>query len=73
MLIGCIGMTISLSGVATIFITGHWHAALIFFVAGFTASFAISSGSVIWVYMTARYFPLMFESKDRPSAAPRSG
>ena len=52
MLIGCVGMTISLSGVAAIFITGHWHGALIFFVAGFIASFAISSGSVIWVYMS---------------------
>src|SRR6185312_16407889 len=52
MLIGCVGMTISLGGVAAIFITGQWHAALIFFVAGFIASFAISSGSVIWVYMS---------------------
>ncbi len=52
MLIGCVGMTISLGGVAAIFITDHWHAALIYFVAGFIASFAVSSGSVIWVYMS---------------------
>jgi MFS family permease len=52
LLIGCVGMTIGLSGIAIIFSTGRWRGALIFFLAGYTASFALSSGSVIWVYMS---------------------
>src|SRR5665213_2210694 len=64
MLIGCVGMTFSLGGVAAVFITGHWHAALIYFVAGFTASFAISSGSVIWVYMS-EIFPTAVRVKGQ--------
>ncbi|HEX4156499.1 MAG TPA: sugar porter family MFS transporter [Acidobacteriaceae bacterium] len=52
LLIGCAGMTIGLSGIAFVFVTGRWHGALIFFVAEYTATFALSSGSVIWVYMS---------------------
>lgn len=64
MLIGCVGMTIGLSGVATIFITGRWHGALIYFVTGYTASFALSSGSVIWVYMS-EIFPTRVRAKGQ--------
>lgn len=52
LLIGCVGMTIGLSGIAFVFITGRWRPALIFFMTEYTASFALSSGSVIWVYMS---------------------
>jgi SP family arabinose:H+ symporter-like MFS transporter len=52
LLIGCVGMVIGLSGIATVFETGRWRGALIFFVGGYTASFAMSSGAVIWVYMS---------------------
>jgi sugar porter (SP) family MFS transporter len=52
LLIGCVGMTVGLSGIAFVFITGRWRGALIFFVAEYTATFALSSGSVIWVYMS---------------------
>jgi MFS family permease len=52
LLVGCIGMTITLSGIAAIFIFGHWRSALIFLLAAYIASFAISSGAVIWVYMS---------------------
>ncbi len=52
MLIGCVGMSLALSGVAAVFMTGRAKGALIFLVTGFTASFAMSSGSVIWVYMS---------------------
>jgi SP family arabinose:H+ symporter-like MFS transporter len=64
LLIGCVGMTIGLSGVATIFITGHWHGALIYFVTGYTASFALSSGSVLWVYMS-EIFPTRVRAKGQ--------
>jgi MFS family permease len=52
LLIGCIGMTITLSGIAAIFVSGRWRSSLIFLLAAYIASFAISSGAVIWVYMS---------------------
>lgn len=52
LLIGCIGMTFTLGGIAAIFATGRWRSALIFLLAGYIASFAISSGAVVWVYMS---------------------
>jgi SP family arabinose:H+ symporter-like MFS transporter len=52
LLIGCIGMTITLSGIAAIFISSRWRSALIYLLAAYIASFAISSGAVIWVYMS---------------------
>ena len=64
LVIGSAGMTIALSGIAMIFITGRWHAALIFFVAGFIASFATSSGAVIWVYMS-EIFPTSVRVKGQ--------
>ena len=64
LLIGCVGMTIGLGGVAAIFMTGRWHGALIYFVAGYTASFALSSGSVIWVYMS-EIFPTRVRAKGQ--------
>jgi len=64
LLIGCVGMTIGLSGVATIFVTERWHGALIFFVTGYTASFALSSGSVLWVYMS-EIFPTRVRAKGQ--------
>jgi len=64
LLIGCVGMTVGLSGVAAIFFTGRWHGALIYFVTGYTASFALSSGSVIWVYMS-EIFPTRVRAKGQ--------
>lgn len=64
LLIGCVGMVISLSGVAAIFMTGRWRGALIYFVTGYTASFALSSGSVIWVYMS-EIFPTRIRAKGQ--------
>lgn len=52
LLIGCVGMGVSLSCIAYVFITGYGRATLIYYVTGYTASFALSSGSVIWVYMS---------------------
>ncbi len=64
LLIGCVGMTTGLSGIATIFLTGRWHGALIYFVTGYTASFALSSGSVLWVYMS-EIFPTRVRAKGQ--------
>jgi MFS transporter, SP family, arabinose:H+ symporter len=64
LLIGCAGMTVGLSGVAIILAMGRWHSALIFFVMGFTASFAFSSGSVVWVYLS-EIFPTRVRMKGQ--------
>lgn len=64
LLIGCVGMTIGLSGMAAVFLTGRGHAALIFLMTLFTASFALSSGSVIWVYIS-EIFPNAVRSKGQ--------
>jgi MFS transporter, SP family, arabinose:H+ symporter len=64
LLIGCIGMVVCLSGVAGVFANGRFRGALIFFLAGYTASFALSSGSVIWVYMS-EIFPTRVRVKGQ--------
>ena len=64
LLVGCIGMAVTLSGIAAIFISGRWRAALIFLLAAYIASFAISSGAVIWVYMS-EIFPIAVRVKGQ--------
>jgi SP family arabinose:H+ symporter-like MFS transporter len=64
LLIGCVGMVVCLSGVAGVFASGRFRGALIFFLAGYTASFALSSGSVIWVYMS-EIFPTSVRVKGQ--------
>lgn len=64
LLTGCVGMVVCLSGVSTIFATGSHRSALIYFLAGYTASFALSSGSVIWVYMS-EIFPTRIRVKGQ--------
>jgi SP family arabinose:H+ symporter-like MFS transporter len=49
---GCIGMAFCLSGVAWVFTTGRHRELLIYCLTGYIASFALSSGAVIWVYMS---------------------
>jgi SP family arabinose:H+ symporter-like MFS transporter len=57
-------MVVCLSGVAGVFANGRFRGALIFFLAGYTASFALSSGSVIWVYMS-EIFPTRVRVKGQ--------
>jgi sugar porter (SP) family MFS transporter len=64
LLIGCVGMTIGLSGIDAIFFTGRGRGALIFLMTGYTASFALSSGSVIWVYIS-EIFPNAVRAKGQ--------
>lgn len=64
LLMGCLLMTICLSGIAVIFLEDRWRAALIFFVAGYIASFALSSGAVLWVYMS-EIFPTQVRVKGQ--------
>jgi sugar porter (SP) family MFS transporter len=52
LLIGCAGMVFNLLGICIIFVTGHGRDRLLFLVAAYIACFALSSGAVIWVYMS---------------------
>jgi SP family arabinose:H+ symporter-like MFS transporter len=52
LLIGSAGMVFNLVGISVIFSTGHGTNRLLFLVAAYIACFALSSGAVIWVYMS---------------------
>jgi MFS transporter, SP family, arabinose:H+ symporter len=52
LLIGSVGLTLSLGGVAAIMITGEHRDLLLYLLAGFIAFFAFSQGAVIWVYIS---------------------
>ena len=51
LLIGSVGMALSLGGVAFIFSTGRHQHALLWMLVAFIASFAFSQGAVIWVFL----------------------
>ena len=50
--LGAIGCTIALAGVAVIMATGQGRAGLLWLLILFIASFAMSQGAVIWVYIS---------------------
>lgn len=52
LLIGSVGLTAMLAGVAAIMITGEHREWLLALLAGFIAFFAFSQGAVIWVYIS---------------------
>ena len=64
LLIGAIGMTIALLGVAMIFYTHAHQGLLVWLLVMFILFFAISQGSVIWVYI-AEVFPSRVRSKGQ--------
>ena len=64
MLIGSVGTAIALSGVAWIFYTDSHQYLLVWFFMLFIIFFAISQGSVIWVYI-AEVFPSRVRSKGQ--------
>jgi sugar porter (SP) family MFS transporter len=64
LLIGAVGMTVALSGVADIFFTHAHQGLLVWLLVLFIVFFAISQGSVIWVYI-AEVFPSRVRSKGQ--------
>jgi MFS family permease len=64
LLIGALGMTVALLGVAEIFHTHAHQALLVWLLVMFIVFFAISQGSVIWVYI-AEVFPSRVRSKGQ--------
>lgn len=64
LLIGSVGMTVALSGVAGIFYTRAHEELLVWLLVLYIIFFAISQGSVIWVYI-AEVFPSRVRSKGQ--------
>ncbi len=64
LLIGAVGMTFCLSGVAVIFFTHQHQGLLVWFLVAYIAFFAISEGAVIWVYIS-EVFPNRVRSKGQ--------
>lgn len=64
LLVGAVGMTVALSGVAAIFHTQTHQSSLVWLLVLFIVFFAISQGSVIWVYI-AEVFPTRVRSKGQ--------
>lgn len=64
LLIGSVGCTIALAGVATVFLSGTHENLLVWFLVLFVASFAFSQGAVIWVYIS-EVFPNRVRGKGQ--------
>lgn len=64
LLIGAVGTAVCLAGVAAIFFTKSHQAALVWLLVGYIVFFAISQGSVIWVYI-AEVFPTRIRAKGQ--------
>jgi sugar porter (SP) family MFS transporter len=64
LLIGSVGTTIALAGVAVIFHTHHDQSMLLWLLLGFIFFFSISQGAVIWVYLS-EVFPTKVRSKGQ--------
>ena len=64
LLVGSVGLAISLAGVATIFAIHRHEDLLVWLLVGFIASFAFSQGAVIWVYLS-EVFPTRVRAKGQ--------
>lgn len=64
LLIGSVGLVISLAGTAFIQLTGTYQAYLLWMLILFIASFAFSQGAVIWVYIS-EIFPTEVRSRGQ--------
>ncbi len=64
LLIGAVGMAISLAGVAAIFLSGSHQDALLWLLISYIAFFAFSQGAVIWVYIS-EVFPNLVRGKGQ--------
>jgi SP family arabinose:H+ symporter-like MFS transporter len=64
LLIGAVGMTLCLTGVAAVFFTNRHQNLLVWLLVAYIAFFAISQGAVIWVYIS-EVFPNRVRSKGQ--------
>lgn len=68
LLVGSVGMAICLAGVAKLFADHAQSAALLWLLVGFIVFFALSQGSVVWVYIS-EVFPTRVRSKGQSIGA----
>jgi len=64
LLIGSVGTSLCLAGVAAVFLTHSHQSDLVWLLVGFIFFFAISQGAVIWVYIS-EVFPTRVRSKGQ--------
>ncbi len=64
LLVGSVGMTLCLSGVAAVFFTQTHAGALVWLLVAYIGFFSVSQGAVIWVYI-AEVFPNRVRSKGQ--------
>ena len=64
LLLGSVGLTVTLAGVAAVFYTHQYEGLLVWLLIGFIASFAFSQGAVIWVYLS-EVFPNRVRAKGQ--------
>ncbi len=64
LLIGSVGTSLSLAGVAAIFLAGTHQDLLVWCLVGFIGFFAFSQGAVIWVYLS-EIFPTRVRAKGQ--------
>jgi sugar porter (SP) family MFS transporter len=64
LLIGAVGMTFCLGGVAMVFFTHEHQSSLVWLLVAYIAFFAISQGAVIWVYLS-EVFPNRVRAKGQ--------
>jgi sugar porter (SP) family MFS transporter len=64
LLIGSVGMTIALAGVAALFATRHHPRLLLWLLIGYAACFSFSEGAVMWVYIS-EVFPTSVRAKGQ--------
>jgi SP family arabinose:H+ symporter-like MFS transporter len=64
LLIGSVGTTVCMAGVAIIFRFHRWQGALVWLLVGFIAFFSFSQGAVIWVYIS-EVFPNRVRAKGQ--------
>lgn len=68
LLIGSVGMAFSLGGVAAVFLSHSHQRDLLWCLLGFIASFAISQGAVVWVYI-GEVFPNQVRAKGQSAGS----
>ncbi len=64
LLIGSVGCTICLAGVAAVFLSSKHENLLVWFLVGFIAFFSFSQGAVIWVFIS-EVFPTAVRAKGQ--------
>jgi sugar porter (SP) family MFS transporter len=64
LLVGSIGTSLCLGGIAAIFLSGQHQEKLVWLLAGFTGFFAFSQGAVIWVFIS-EVFPNRVRAKGQ--------